>query len=209
MHGDGILIAPWLIRVSQHLYAASLGDGRLPRPDTPPKAADLLDRYRQQQNNQLETDLVEAAARAGLPHRSRLEPGPAARLGLPGLPGEIDLLVADPSRGRLWVIEAKDPHRTISSHSVAQHLGRFVRYRKKLLAKAQLVSSHAAAAAQACGVDTPQDWRVVPLFVTRSIDPAAFIADPDVAFTDIAHLAALLIGGTDPEIGWNAGPIHT
>lgn len=208
-HGDGILIAPWLIRTSQHLYGASLGDGRLPRPDTPPKAADLLDRYRQQQNNQLETDLVEAAARAGLPHRPRLDVGPAARLGLTSLPGEIDLLVADPPRGRLWVIEAKDPHRTISSHSVAQHLGRFVRYRKKLLAKAQVVSSHAAAAAQSCGVDTSQDWRVIPLFVTRSIDPAAFIADPGVAFTDIAHLTALLIGSTDPGIGWNAGAIST
>ncbi|MDW4912518.1 hypothetical protein [Streptomyces californicus] len=204
---DGILIAPWLVRTSQHLYAASLGDGRLPRPDTPPKAADLLDRYRQQQNNQLETDLVEAAARAGLPHRSRLEAEPAARLGLPGLPGEIDLLVADPSRGRLWVIEAKDPHRTISSHSVAQHLGRFVRYRRKLLAKAQLVSSHAAPAARACGVDTSRDWRVIPLFVTRSIDPAAFIADPEVAFTDIGRLTTLLTGGTDPDLGWNAGAL--
>jgi hypothetical protein len=208
-HGDAIVIAPWLIRTSQHLYAASLDDGRLPRPDTPPKVADLLDRYRQQQNNQLEADLVEAAVRAGLPHRSRLDVGPAARLGLAGLPGEIDLLVADRSRGRLWVIEAKNPHRTISSHSVAQHLGRFVRYRKKLLTKAQVVSSHAAAAARACGVDTPQDWRVIPLFVTRSIDPAAFITDPGVPFTGIGHLTALLVGDTDPAIGWNAGPIST
>ncbi|MFJ4741305.1 hypothetical protein [Streptomyces sp. NPDC088775] len=57
-HGYGILIAPWLVHTAQQLYAASLSDSRLPRPDTPPTVADLLDRYRQQQNNQLEMDLA-------------------------------------------------------------------------------------------------------------------------------------------------------
>ncbi len=205
-HADGILIAPWLVHTAQQLYAASLSDSRLPRPDTPPKVADLLDRYRQQQNNQLETDLADAAARAGLPHRPRFDVGPAARAGIPGLPGEIDLLVADPARGRLWVVEAKNPHRAISSHSVAQHLDRFVRYRKKLLAKAQVLSAHTEAAARVCGVDTPQEWKVVPIFVTRNIDPAAFTADPGVAFTSIGHLAAVLGSATEPDTGWNPGP---
>ncbi|GHG13452.1 hypothetical protein GCM10017667_54160 [Streptomyces filamentosus] len=200
---DGILIAPWLVHTSQQLYATYLADGRLPRPDTPPEAKDLLDRHRQQYNNQLETDLAQAAVHAGLPYRSRLERGPAAAAGIPGLSGEIDLLVADPGRKRLWVIEAKNPHGAIGIHNVAQNLGRFTSYRTKLLAKAAIIDEHATAAALACGAEAAQGWRVIPLFVTRSIDPAAFTTTPGVAFTTIDHLATLLTGHTEPEHGWN------
>ncbi|MGW1363073.1 hypothetical protein ACWCQP_37400 [Streptomyces chartreusis] len=134
-HNGGILIAPWLVHTSQQLYAAALADGRLHRPDTPPKVTQLLERHRQQHNNQLETDLAQAATLAGLPHRSRLERGPAADSGIPGLSGEIDLLVTDPTRKRLWVIEAKNPHPAIGTHNVFQGLGRFTRHRTKLLSK--------------------------------------------------------------------------
>ncbi|MBK3647268.1 hypothetical protein [Streptomyces sp. MBT33] len=204
-HDDGIIIAPWLVHTSQQLYAAGLADGRLPRPDAPAKVTGLLERHRQQQNNQLETDLAQAAARAGLPHLSRLDRGPAAAADIPGLPGEVDLLVADP-RGRLWVIEAKNPQRAVGIHKVAQNLGRFTGYRKKLLAKAEVIRAHAAAAARACGVQTARDWTVTPLFVTRNIDPAAFTTDPQIAFTTIDHLAALLADGTEPKAGWNQSP---
>ncbi|MBP5909301.1 hypothetical protein F3K40_31775 [Streptomyces sp. LBUM 1478] len=44
------------------------------------------------------------------------------------------------------------------------------------------------------------------LFVTRNIDPAAFTTDPQIAFTTIDHLAALLADGTEPKAGWNQSP---
>ncbi|MFD7552166.1 hypothetical protein, partial [Streptomyces sp. NPDC059816] len=136
-HGDHLLIAPWLIHTARQLYATSLADGRLPRPDTPKKATNLLDRHRQQHNNRLETDLAQAVSGAGLAHRANLDTKPAAAAGIPGLTGEIDLLVADPARRRLWVIEAKNPHRTIGVHHTVRHVGDFITYRGKLLAKAQ------------------------------------------------------------------------
>ncbi|WP_406257231.1 hypothetical protein [Streptomyces chartreusis] len=167
---------------------------------------ELLERHRQQHNNQLETDLAQAAALAALPHSSRLERGPAADAGIPGLTGEIDLLVTDPPHRRLWVIEAKNPHPAIGTHNVSQGLGRFTRYRTKLLTKTDTIRKHAAQAALLCGVDQPGDWTVIPLFVTRNIDPAAFTADPGIAFTTIDHLRALLTDATPPKAGWNQAP---
>ncbi|MFF9853426.1 hypothetical protein [Streptomyces litmocidini] len=201
---DGILIAPWLIHTAQRLYAVALSDGRLPRPDAPLKVTQLLDRHRQQYSNQLEKDLAAAAQQAGLHFRANLDVTPAARAGIPGLPGEIDLLVADTERGRLWVVEAKNPHGAIGIHHRESHLRKFIRYRDKLLTKAVVIEEHAAAAARACGIDAPHKWRVVPLFVTPAVDPAAFVEDPGIAFTSIADLVALLVSPADPESGWNA-----
>ncbi|MGW1976629.1 hypothetical protein [Streptomyces sp. NPDC001889] len=202
-HGDDLLIAPWLIHTARQLYATSLADGRLPRPDTPKKATDLLDRHRQQHNNRLETDLAQAAADAGLPHRANFKEKPAAAAGIPGLTGEIDLLAVDPARGRLWVVEAKNPHRTIGVHHTAQHLDRFTAHRKKLLAKARTIAEHAEAAARVCGAEPDREWTVIPLFVTPGTDPAAFTADPGVPFTSLIHLPFLLAQVADPVPGWN------
>jgi hypothetical protein len=202
---DGtILILPWLVHTSQLLYSAYLADGRLPRPDVPPKAAEHLDKHRQQHNNQHERDLKSVAASAGLPHCMGLEQGPAAEAGIPGLTGEIDLLVADEQRGRLWVIEAKNPHGAVAPYNVAQHLDRFASYRAKLLAKTEVIKAHSRAAARVCGVRTARTWDVVPLLVTRTLTPAAFIADPGVAFTTADQLASTLTAPRLPHPGWNA-----
>ncbi|RCG17905.1 hypothetical protein DQ384_39360 [Sphaerisporangium album] len=205
---DGrILLLPWLIHTAQQVYGGYLADARLPRPDMPPKAAQHLDRHRQQHNDQLEHDLKTIAERADLPHRSRLEVGPAAQLGIPGLPGEIDLLVADERRQRLWVIEAKNPHGAIAPHNLAQHLHRFSAYRTKLLAKTTVITAHSGRAAVACGVvSADRTWRVIPLIVTRVLDPAAFTADPAVPFTTADQLAQTLTADADPRPGWNAVP---
>ncbi|WP_424534357.1 hypothetical protein ACOZ38_29195 [Sphaerisporangium viridialbum] len=206
-HDGQILVLPWLIHTAQRVYAAYLADARLPRPDVPPAAAQHLDRHRQQHNDQLEHDLKTIAERAGLPHRSRLDVGPAARLGIPGLPGEIDLLVADERRERLWVIEAKNPHGAVAPHNLAQHLDRFHTYRTKLLAKTTVIAAHPGPAAAACGVvSAGRTWRVIPLLVTRVLDPAAFTTDPAVPFTTADQLAQTLTGSAGPRPGWNTVP---
>ncbi|OUD00143.1 hypothetical protein [Streptosporangium minutum] len=203
-HDGQILLLPWLIHTAQHLYAAYLSDARLPRPDVPAKATQHLDRHRRQHNDQLELDLKTIAERAGLPHRAHLDVGPAARLGIPGLPGEIDLLIADEQHQRLWVIEAKNPHGAIAPHNLTQHLDRFDTYRTKLLAKTKVIAAHSNPAAGACGVHNARTWRVIPLLVTRDLTPAAFTTDPAVPFTTADQLAQILSGRSDPHPGWNA-----
>ncbi|WP_127353814.1 hypothetical protein [Actinacidiphila soli] len=203
-HGGQVLILPWLVHTAQLLYSAYLAEGRMPRPDVPEKAVQHLDNHRQQHNDQLERDLKAIAESAGLPHCPGLEPQPAAQLGIPGLTGEIDLLVADEQQGRLWVIEAKNPHGAIAPHNVAQHLDRFGDHRARLLAKVAVIAAYPGPAARACGVRTDRAWHVVPLLVTRTIEPAAFTADPRVPFTIADYLAGVLTASALPRPGWNA-----
>jgi hypothetical protein len=39
------------------------------------------------------------------------------------LPGEIDLLIADPGKGRLWACEVKDPEAAHSLPAISRHIG--------------------------------------------------------------------------------------
>nr|WP_181411640.1 hypothetical protein [Streptomyces sp. FR1] len=208
--GEDLLVLPWLAHAAREAYAASLDDGRLPHPELPDPVDKALTRHRQQLDQRLESDVREAARAAGLPHRFRLLEKTAAQLGVPGLTGEIDLLVADPDAGRLWVIEAKNPTRAVAVHALQQHIKKFTtRYRDKLLAKADTVAQYAAHAAAACGVDGERAWRVLPLMVTRTIEPAAFLAHPRIPYTTADHLTTVLTHPTDPEPGWIPAPTPT
>jgi hypothetical protein len=200
-------VLPWLVDAAGDLYAAYLEDGRMPHPDMPKPVGEALRRYRQQLDAALETDLKRIVQTAELPHRFRLLEKTADQLGIPGLAGEIDLLVADPSTERLWVVEAKNPQVAVAPHAVVQHVARFTsRYRDKLLAKTATITAHAAQAARACKVTDEHAWRVQPLMVTRTIEPAAFIADPKVPFTTAAHFADVLADPADPAPGWISPP---
>ncbi|MFI1408689.1 hypothetical protein ACH4Y0_01930 [Streptomyces sp. NPDC020707] len=205
--GDHLLILPWLLHAAREAYAAYLDDGRLPHPELPDPVDKALTRHRQQLDQRLEHDVRQAALAAGLPHRFRLLERTAATLGVPGLTGEIDLLVADPATHRLWVIEAKNPTGAVAIHALQQHIRKFTtRYRDKLLAKASTVARYPAAAAAACGVEGEYPWRVLPLMVTRTVEPAAFLADPRIPYTMADQLTALLADPHDPRPGWVPTP---
>ena len=203
-HDGQLLVLPWLLHTAQDLYAAYLDEGRLPHPDLPQAVREALRRHRQHLDEQLESDLQAIARDAQLPHRFRLLEKTAAQLGIPGLIGEIDLLIAVPATGRLWVIEAKNPEGAVAPHALLQHVQRFTRYRDKLLAKAATITAHPAEAARACRAPDGLDWEVIPLFVTRSIEPTAFLADPKAAFTIADHLAQILAAPAAPRPGWNS-----
>ncbi|MGP3690991.1 hypothetical protein ACTVZO_41055 [Streptomyces sp. IBSNAI002] len=203
--GGQLLVLPWLVHAAQEVYAAYLDEGRLPHPDLPNPVGEALRRHRQHLDERLEADLKTIACDAGLPHHFRLLEKTAAQFGIPGLTGEIDLLIADPASQRLWVIEAKNPEGAVAPHNLVQHIRKFTeRYRDKLLAKAATITTHAAAASRACQAPDGLEWTVVPLIVTRSIEPAAFISDPRVAFTIADHLAHTLAAGQPPRPGWNS-----
>ncbi|MFJ9574551.1 hypothetical protein [Streptomyces bacillaris] len=204
-HNGRLLLMPWLLTTAAALYGSYLDDGRLPHPDLPAPVRNALRRHRQLLDQRLETDIEDVARTADLPHRARLLEKTAAQHGIPGLPGEVDLLIADPATNRLWVLEAKNPEQGVAVHHVLQHVQRFGRYRDKLLAKTAVIRDHAAAAAHLCGADGRLTWRTVPLLVTRTVEPAAFLTDPQVAYTSADHLPTILAAASDPLPGWN-GP---
>ncbi|MFF4829388.1 hypothetical protein ACFY20_42095 [Streptomyces sp. NPDC001312] len=203
--GD-LLILPWVIHTAQEVYEAAFQDGRLPDRDLPLPVREALARHRQAREQELERDIAAVADRLGLPYVANLKEKDAERFGLPTTGGEIDLLVADPATARLWVVEAKHPHPGHSPDAVIRHIKHFTHPKKghlaKVLRKVDAVASQPQAAALACAVSADRSWRVVPLMVTKTIDPTAFITDPKVAFTITDYLAQVLTSLKDPAPGW-------
>lgn len=207
--GGQLIVMPWLVAAAQRVHGAYAADARLPHPEVPDNVRQAMSVYRQQLEKQLERDLHDVAHALGLPHCFQFLKEAATAAGIPELEGEVDLLVADPATSRLWVCEAKMPHRAFSPHTLLQHLQRFTDrgkgYTDKLLAKTRTIQQHADAAARACGVTEPRRWKAIPLFVTRAVEPAAFTTAPPVAFTVSEHLAAVFIHPSDPLPGYTVG----
>ncbi|MET7901963.1 hypothetical protein ABZS86_10895 [Streptomyces sp. NPDC005355] len=205
-----LLILPWVIHTAQEVYEAAFQDGRLPHRDLPAPVRGALAKHRQAREQQLERDIAAVANRLGLPYVANFGEKDAERADLPTTGGEIDLLIADPATARLWVVEAKHPHPGHAPHAVIQHIKRFTDpkggYLTKVLRKVDAVASKPQAAALACAAPTDGTWHVVPLIVTQTIDPAAFIADPKVAFTITDYLAQVLTTPADPGPGWWTPP---
>jgi hypothetical protein len=88
-------------------------------------------------------------------------------------------------------------------HAVLQHIQRFTtRYRDKLLAKTATIAAYPAQTAAACRTAIEQPWQVLPLMVTRAVEPAAFVTDPQVPYTSADNLAQVLTTPADPAPGW-------
>jgi len=103
--------------------------------------------------------------------------------------------VADPARGRIWVCEVKDPQSAFAPYTLRRHVERFTQaggYIDKLLAKARAVADNPGAAARACGSSEQPHWRVIPLMITRRVEPAAFVPNPRIAFTVVAGLSDVI-----------------
>jgi hypothetical protein len=205
---DGtLLILPWLVRSTQLVFGGHLDEGRLPWPSSSLARAtvDAANDLRRSVTRALELDVAAQVAPLDLPYRTNIEQHTAAAAGIPDLPGEVDLVVADPAHGRLWVIEAKDAILAVSPNSVAQRIRRFTKpngYVDTLLQKAEAVAQHSAATARLVGAPAQgRSWRVVPLMVTRHVEPAAFAQPARIAFAVATDVGSLLTNPNDPEPG--------
>jgi len=204
---DGKLwIMPWAAEATQELFLVYFQDSRLPYldPALHPSAAAALQRHRQKRNLQLEDEAAATVRRLGLPHRANWTIEEAEAAGMAGLPGEVDLIVADIAKHRLWVCEVKDPEAAFAPAALSRHIGRFTRrkgYITKLLEKADAIAMNPAPAATACGVLDEATWTVIPLMVTRAVEPAAFLDNPQVAFTVLEDLPTVLQAEHEPAQG--------
>ena len=187
--GDRLILMPWRIFATQGIFAGYVQDGRLPwHPGYLPKSVtNAFNRHRQIANRELEREAAAVARSLGLPNQANIEPHHAAVAGLQ-LPGELDLLVADPVRGRLWVCEVKDVYAAVSQRTPRSRIDKFQNPRNghvgQLTRLVQAVSARTDAAARLLSV-RPADrgWKVLPLMVTRRVEPAAFVEGVAVTFT--------------------------
>lgn len=208
--GDERFLLPWSSEGALRLLANYLGDGRLPWPDValPVSVVQAFKTYRQQLNDELELEVVQRLSEAGLKAYGSLKPGKGRAYGLQELRGEIDALAVDPSRGRIWVIEAKDPHVSFSGRQIRNQVAEFLGeggYVDKLMGKVEDVVRDTIAIVGKLNI-TPEraDWQVVPLMVTRHPEAAAFARSARVAFCTIDELPEMVTSEELPRPGANS-----
>lgn len=201
-----VIVVPWLIHATQGIYLRYLLEGRLPwhSTDIPKSVREAFNDYRQVLNRSLERLADTAVEKLDLPHKRNILERDAAALGLQ-LPGELDLLIADPARSRIWVCEVKDVSAAFSPRTIRNRIDKFTDddgYVNDLLAREVAVRNNPEAAAKLIAAPAPnRPWRVIPLMVTRDVEPAAFKRDVSVTFTVVDDLPSVLLSEADPPFG--------
>ncbi len=205
--GGRLLVMPWRIFAAQNTYANYLDDGRLPwHPEDLPKTViDALGHYRQIGNRALERAALEQVNALGLPASINVTPAIAKATGLT-IAGEIDVLVADPAHERIWVCEVKDIYTAVSPQTIQHRIDKYTNSRRgfirRLLMRQREVAGNTSGAVALLGLQTAGgQWRVLPLMITRRVEPAAFVAGIGVPFVVIADLAATLSAAGEPSSG--------
>ena len=194
---DGLWLLPWTSESTLRIFANYLSDGRLPWPDTalPQGVRMALDQYRQRRNREVERDCVAALTARGFIVQGSIKPRKAEHYGIASLTGEVDALCLDPTRSRIWVIEAKDPYTPYSARQIRRLITDFLaggKYVDQLLRKVADIEASAASVASALGSPYPfRSWTVRGLMVTRHVEPAAFAVHPRVAFCTLEDVAAI------------------
>jgi hypothetical protein len=135
-----------------------------------------------------------------------VQPHHAAPSGL-RLTGEVDALAGDPARSRLWVCEVKDVSATASPRTIADRVRKFTDPRRgyigQLLRSLAEVRASPGAAARLLGLPDPdRAWTVLPVMITRRVEPAAFTTNPAVTFVVCEDLIAVLRAPGDPPPGY-------
>lgn len=211
--GDGdVWVLPWTAESTMRILANYLEDGRLPWPPTalPAPVVRALGAYRQAQNDALEDVVGDALDAHGFVVRKSVKPEKKQHYGLLALSGEIDTLCIDTLRSRIWIVEVKDPTVPFSSRNMRRMVDDFHkpgRYVDKLLAKVRDVAASASSLAGALKiVDPDREWVVLPLVVTRRVDPAAFAVMPRIPFCVSDDVVALVDRDEVPAPGFYEAP---
>jgi hypothetical protein len=207
LFSDKLILMPWQIHASQGVYLRYLLEGRLPwhPADVPEPVRNAFNEVHQVANRALQRAADEVAANLHLCHRMTIHENEAAALGFE-IPGEIDLLIADVPRSRLWVCEVKDVSAAFSPQTILARIRKFLPedkdYIRKLIQRENAVRENPAAAAQLVNAPaSARPWKVIPLMVTRTVEPAAFLEGVQVPFTVLDDLAATLQSDADPLPG--------
>ena len=219
-----LLLLPRRVAATQQILANYTVEGRLPWPpqSLPPAVAAAYKDWQRARQHAFEFVLEEIARGCGFTHIKRgLDKTPAAKLGL-RISGEIDLMLADEHRRRLWVIEAKDTQVPFGLSQILYEVTDFHgierdpasakpstfksperAYVGKLCKKTDDLQEQLVAVLRMFGINDDRDqWQVIPLMVTPNPVAAAFVAEPAVAFTRPGPLPAVLTAADLPAPGY-------
>ena len=109
--------------------------------------------------------------------------------------GEIDVLAADVSNSNLYVLEVKDPARTLSIDDISNQIKDYYEgdtcFQSKLLKKTRYIKSRLPAVLSTMGVNQSLHWQVKPLFVTRFPVAAAYYKERKCPFLTLRNIGLL------------------
>lgn len=185
-----LLIAPQFMTVALGVYNNYLTQGMLPW-SAPPTAqlGQALAALRAERNKHFEAAVAEALNDEGFTTVSRIKPGDGARIGVPELTSEIDIVAARPGDNTVWLLEAKDPAAVFGIMETARQLQTFYRdrprsngrtspsYATQLARKDDEVRPYVREVARKLGAAAPEQAALdlQTVFVTRGITAAGFI----------------------------------
>lgn len=193
MLSDGsVVIAPHYCEAAFRVYQGYWNHGLLPwtavgSPALERAMADM----RTLRNRQLEDQADALLRSAGWRTIVRIKPGHHARLNVPKLTTEIDIVAGRPGSDVIELLEVKDPGPVFTAPDIRRQFNQFFdgssSYSSKLDRKIDEVAPFADQVAQALGLPSGPAYRVVARFVTRQTVPAAF-AGAAHTFTALPNL---------------------
>ncbi len=211
-HPDGtILIAPQYLLATLSVYSKQLTQGVLPwTGGVPAQVSRALDERRKLRNRAFERDLELQLQELGFKTIVRVKQGDHARLGVPQVTTEIDLVCGRSGDPNIWLIEAKDPASVYGFAETVRQLRSFYFdseskgriepcYATQLSRKESELRPYVDEIAKKLGVDAQKnqgDYVLRTLFVTRQLTPAGYVASrPYEVLTASQFLTELGHGG--------------
>lgn len=214
---DGtILIAPQYLLTTLSVYNNQLTQGVLPwTGEVPDTVSSALANRRARRNKEFERSLERQLQQLGFKTIARVKPGDHARLGIPELTTEVDLVCGRSGDLNIWLIEAKDPASVYGFAEAARQLRTFYRdsvskgrikhcYATQLSRKESELKPYAEEIAKALGVTIPSSVHgehvLQTRFVTRHLTPAGYVKSrPYEVLTAMQFFALLSSDGYAPE----------
>jgi hypothetical protein len=188
---DGtILIAPQYLLTTLSVYNNHLTQGVLPwTGEVPDKVSKALAERRSGRNKAFERTLERQLQEVGFKTIARVKPGDHARLGVPELTTEVDLVCGRSGDPNIWLIEAKDPASVYGFAETARQLRAFYSdseskgrikpcYATQLARKEAELKPHVEDIAKKLGIAAPPGARghiLQTRFVTRHLTPAGYV----------------------------------
>ncbi|MET2012997.1 hypothetical protein ABXJ56_15750 [Microbacterium chocolatum] len=214
---DGrLIVSPQYLLTSFQVYYRHLLQGVLPwAGDVPQLVTDALADRRARRNIRFERFLQDRLEQLGYTTVARIKPSDHARLGVPILTTEVDLVCGRPGDSTIWLIEAKDPASVHGFAETARQLRSFFRdqvgdrrtkpcYSTQLARKESELAPHVASIATRLGLGHLPDgeqFHLRTLFVTRNLTPASYVDERYQVETATEFLAARGQTGTAEGLG--------
>jgi hypothetical protein len=166
-----------------------------------------LARLREDRNVRLEREMEAALADASaLTVRRNLKQG--STLGGWTLEREVDLIVVDERRCRLWIVDVKDPTVPFAPNQIDRSLTRYYAedgHVPKVLGSVARARPHAESiVAELLRRDYGDEWGVRGAIISRRIEAATFVEEPGLHFMTHMTAAETLDADVLPDADYGA-----